>query len=62
MDPSKGDRDVTLFRVIVSGKKEGIIVEIRWEMVDHFDEINGITAKHGEIEPPARRFRANRAL
>lgn len=44
MDPSKGDRDVTLFRVIVSGKKEGIIVEIRWEMVDHFDEINGITS------------------
>lgn len=44
MDFSKGDRDVTLFRTIVNGKKEGERVEYRWELVDHFDEINRITS------------------
>lgn len=44
MDFSKGDRDVTLFRAIVSGKKEGVNVEYSWELIDHFDEINGITS------------------
>lgn len=44
MDFSKGDRDVTLFRTIVRGRKERVRVEYSWELVDHFDEINEITS------------------
>lgn len=44
MDPRRGDRDVTVFRVVVTGFREGRAVEFSWELVDRYDEERDITS------------------
>lgn len=38
------DKDVTLLRVVVDGRKKDSEVQYRYEMVDYYDEIAGITS------------------
>ena len=44
MDPAKGDKDLTLFRIVVKGMKEGAEVESKWESIDKYDDERGITS------------------
>lgn len=44
MDPAKGDKDLTLFRIIVRGTKGDTEVESKWETIDRYDDERGITS------------------
>lgn len=44
MEPAKGDKDLTLFRIVVKGTKDGAEVESKWETVDRYDEERNITS------------------
>jgi lysine 6-dehydrogenase len=43
-DEEEGDRDITVLLVRVDGKKGNIEISISFEMVDYYDEENGITS------------------
>lgn len=44
MHPERGDRDLTLFKIVIMGKKDDIQVQSVWETLVKYDEIKNITS------------------
>lgn len=44
LDPAKGDRDMTVLKIVVKGVRKGRMTECSWELVDRYDEEHGITS------------------
>ena len=43
-DDKAGDRDITVLLVRVSGKSDGLDVDVTYDMVDEYDEEHGVTS------------------